>query len=253
MNLGILTAETYCLILAVTFMASFIHGSVGLGFPMIATPLLAFLVDMHTAILVTLIPTLLINMLSIRDISLLKSNLKIYWPLGVYAFLGSLLGAIWLLETKSDFFEVILAFSMLIYLLTVYFNVKKLACIKERKNTSMMIFGLLGGVLGGSANVMAPIMIIFSIEMSLSVITSIQVFNYCFLMGKMAQIIVFSSYGSLNSANVVEILPVLVIVICGFFVGFKARRYLSPALYMRILHMMLLIMSMALIVGYYVN
>lgn len=50
---------------SVVLLAGFVHGTIGLGFPMIATPLLALLTDVETAILITLIPTTLINIISI--------------------------------------------------------------------------------------------------------------------------------------------------------------------------------------------
>jgi len=51
----------------ISFFAAFIHGSVGLGFPMVATPLLALFTDIQTAIIVTLIPSLLTNLISIKS------------------------------------------------------------------------------------------------------------------------------------------------------------------------------------------
>ena len=47
----------------IIFISSLVHGSIGFGFPMIATPLLAIVTDMKTAILYIAIPTLLINLL----------------------------------------------------------------------------------------------------------------------------------------------------------------------------------------------
>ena len=49
------------------FAAAFIHGSIGFGFPLVATPLLAIVTDMQTAIILTLIPTLLVNLISIAS------------------------------------------------------------------------------------------------------------------------------------------------------------------------------------------
>ncbi|MEZ4692943.1 MAG: hypothetical protein R2837_02810 [Aliarcobacter sp.] len=44
----------------ILFVSSLVHGSIGFGFPMLATPLLAMVTDMKTAILYIAIPTLLL-------------------------------------------------------------------------------------------------------------------------------------------------------------------------------------------------
>ena len=41
---------------AITLFAGAVHGTLGLGFPMTATPLRALLVDVRSAILITLLP-----------------------------------------------------------------------------------------------------------------------------------------------------------------------------------------------------
>ena len=45
--------------------AAFVHGIFGFGFPLLATPLLALFFPLPTAILMTLVPTLAINLGSI--------------------------------------------------------------------------------------------------------------------------------------------------------------------------------------------
>ena len=58
--------EALIFIAVVFLLAAFIHGSIGFGFPMVATPLLALFTDIQTGIVLTLIPTLLVNLISIK-------------------------------------------------------------------------------------------------------------------------------------------------------------------------------------------
>jgi uncharacterized membrane protein YfcA len=60
-------------IVAVMLFAGLIHGTLGLGFPMVATPILATMMDVRSAILVTLLPTMAVNIASIVNN---KSTLK---------------------------------------------------------------------------------------------------------------------------------------------------------------------------------
>jgi len=45
--------------------AGLVHGTLGMGFPVVATPLLSLVVDVRTAILLTLLPTVAVNVGSI--------------------------------------------------------------------------------------------------------------------------------------------------------------------------------------------
>jgi hypothetical protein len=56
---------TAAAIVAVAVIGGLAHGTMGLGFPLIATPLVALLLDVKTAVLVTVIPNIAVNLLSI--------------------------------------------------------------------------------------------------------------------------------------------------------------------------------------------
>ncbi len=59
--------ELILIISATLFVAGILHGSIGFGFPLIATPIIALFTDMQTAIFFTLIPTVLVNIISIKS------------------------------------------------------------------------------------------------------------------------------------------------------------------------------------------
>ena len=50
---------------AVMAFSGLVHGTLGLGFPLVSTPLIALLVDVRSAILLTLLPTVAVNIASI--------------------------------------------------------------------------------------------------------------------------------------------------------------------------------------------
>jgi len=51
-------------VVGVMLFAGLVHGTLGLGFPMVATPILATMMDVRSAILVTLLPTMAVNIAS---------------------------------------------------------------------------------------------------------------------------------------------------------------------------------------------
>ena len=50
----------------IVLLAGFFHGVVGFGFPMIATPLFVLFLDLKQAVLYTLFPTLITNVVSLK-------------------------------------------------------------------------------------------------------------------------------------------------------------------------------------------
>ena len=48
-------------VVPVMIFAGLVHGALGLGFPMVATPLIALFVDVRIAIVITLLPTAVVT------------------------------------------------------------------------------------------------------------------------------------------------------------------------------------------------
>lgn len=65
----------------ILFFSSLVQGSIGFGFPLISTPLLAMITDMKTAILYVVIPTLLINVVSLFSVGDILKAFKRFIPL----------------------------------------------------------------------------------------------------------------------------------------------------------------------------
>ena len=49
---------------AVMLLAGFAHGAIGFGFPLVATPMLTLVLDLKTTILVSLVPTMVMTLIS---------------------------------------------------------------------------------------------------------------------------------------------------------------------------------------------
>ena len=60
-----LSVWTWVLLVGIFCFAGLVHGTLGLGFQMMATPLLAMITDVRSAVLITLIPTMAVNIVSI--------------------------------------------------------------------------------------------------------------------------------------------------------------------------------------------
>jgi hypothetical protein len=64
-ELAPLTWDLIWLAAPAILLAGLVHGTFGIGFPMIATPLLALFTDVFSAVLICVIPTMSVNLMTI--------------------------------------------------------------------------------------------------------------------------------------------------------------------------------------------
>src|SRR6516225_11333444 len=89
-------------IIAIIVIAGLAHGTIGFGFPLVSTPLVALLVDIKTAVLVTVLPNITVNVISILRGGNWRASIGRYWPLAVWVVLGTLIGSHLLLTVRHE-------------------------------------------------------------------------------------------------------------------------------------------------------
>ena len=230
----------------IIFFSSLVHGSIGFGFPMIATPLLAMVTDMKTAILYIAIPTLLINLISIYSEGNFLQAVKKFYPLALIGMIGSAIGTQILIYSSSELFKLLLAFSIFLYLFIQKFKIQ-MHWIREKKIISMVVFGLFAGIIGGLTNVMASILIIYSLESKHTKKEVIQSTNLCFLFGKVIQIVLFTLHGSFNQELLTISFSSLVVVLFAMFIGLRVKDKILQESYRKVVKVVLFLIACVLV------
>jgi uncharacterized membrane protein YfcA len=181
----------------ITGFAGLVHGAIGLGFPLIATPLLALMTDVRMAILLLLLPTAVINLANVLHGRHWEDSLGRYWPLAIYGAVGSVIGTRMLIVMDPEPFRLVMAVVLIVYL-----NAERLGIgmgwVHRYPQAAFAVFGLAAGILAGTVNVMLPALIILALEIRMPKTVMIQVFNFCFLVGKLTQGGVFLHAGLLD-------------------------------------------------------
>ena len=80
-------------IVLVTMLSGYIQGLLGVGYPMLATPLLSLLVDLRTAIIVTVPTILLLTIYLVLRGGNLRESIGRFWYMPVCMIGGGLIGA----------------------------------------------------------------------------------------------------------------------------------------------------------------
>lgn len=230
----------------IIFFSALVQSTIGFGFPMIATPLLAMMTDMKTAIIYVAIPTLLLNLSALIIEGNFLKTIKRFYPLAIMAMIGSAIGTQILLYSNSEMFKLLLAISILFYLFSQKISFE-MPWIRSKPNLATFIFGLSAGIIGGLTNVMALVLIIYSIEAKYDKKEIIQSTNLCFMFGKIIQIIIFIVHGSFTQEILETSLYNLFIVAICIIIGFNLRKKIDSKSYFRLIKGFLFLMAIALI------
>src|SRR5436189_2682297 len=92
MPLESLSPWIYAWLVFAIVLASLIHGALGFGFPFVATPLIAIALDMHTAVVTLVVPTLAITVVNIAKSGPIIPVLRRFWRMPFFALLGAAVG-----------------------------------------------------------------------------------------------------------------------------------------------------------------
>ena len=95
----------------VIFLSALVQSTIGFGFPMIATPLLAMVTDMKTAVIYVAIPTLVLNLSVLIIEGNFLQTIKRFYLLAIIAMIGSAIGTQILIYSNSEIFKFLLAIS----------------------------------------------------------------------------------------------------------------------------------------------
>ena len=241
------------MVVSVMLFAGLVHGTLGLGFPMVATPMLAVSFDVRSAILITLFPTVAVNLMSIWNSRETLHEVRRYSALIGFTLLGSIVGAYVLAITDPDPFRLLLAGLILLYLWTNQTGRVSLEWIKSHLILAMMVFGLLAGLSGGTTNVMVAILIIFFLSLNVPRMIMVPALNSCFLVGKISQIAVLSIAGLVTMSLIVETAPLALAAVAALIFGQRLREKIAIEVYRRILQILLGVLAMVLTVQFLVS
>ncbi len=230
----------------ILMLAAFGHGALGFGFPLIATPLLVLMMDMRSAILLTLVPTVIVNMASLLGERHWREALRTFWPIPVFTIVGSYLGTQVLLSVNPEPFRLLLALVLIAYLLSDHFH--KTDKKRHVPRWGMALFGIALGLMAGVTNVFAPAIIVFALFTRMDATLMVATFNMSFLTSKVGQISGFVINDAFTAEAVELTLWALPPVLISLWFGIQLRKRIHQESYKRILKIALWVIT-ALLIG----
>jgi len=238
-----LTAWAIAWIALVVLVSGFTQGVIGFGFPILATPLLALALDIKTAILLVLLPTLAVTVISALRGGNLRASIGRYWYMPPCIAAGSYIGTRFLIGADPAPFVLVLALVLIVWLNLERFTKLDLSLVRRYPHPFAIVFGLAAGALEATANVAGPLLIIYFALVGLAPHTMIQALNFCFVFGKGAQFATWTVAGGITAAQWLTLAPTVPLAIATLFAGERIRLRLSRAAYVAWLRRFLWLMS----------
>lgn len=238
---------TAAAIVAIAVVGGLAHGTMGLGFPMIATPLVALLVDVKTAVLVTVIPNIAVNLLSILRGGRWGKSVGRHWPVAAWVVCGTVLGSRLLISAPSAPLQLLLAAMLVVYLEQHRLRLLDWSFIARSPRASGLGFGLVAGVLSGAVNIAAPPLVIYFMSLGLEPVAMTQVLNLCFVAGKATQAASLGASQPGAARLLVISLPLTAIAATAVLAGMRVQSRMLPQTYQKLLRATLWAMAFLLI------
>jgi uncharacterized protein len=228
-------------------LSGFAHGALGFGFPIVATPLVALVVDIKSAIaLLAPITLVLVVISALRGVALM-SILREFWFVPVATAAGAWVGTRILLAAPPEPFVLILALVILLYLNVDRLGRGKSELVQRLRPAFGVAFGFVAGVFEAVANVAGPVLLIYFMLLGLAPAQMVQTLNLCFSMGKGAQTATWAMSGQISAATWLLIGGLSVPSVAALFAGMRVRHRIDAATYRRWLRGALWVMAGLLI------
>jgi uncharacterized membrane protein YfcA len=227
---------------AIITLACFVQAVAGFGLPMIATPVLVALFGIRAAV-----PLMAIIILELQIFMIIRYhmalNIRTVWRISVAAVLGIPIGVLFLSRIPEAITITLLGLILIFYVLYSLFNLPVPAL---NRPTWAYFIGFLSGVGGGAYNIAAPPIIIYADTQRWGPELFKANLQGCFLIITVVAILTHSLSGNVTGDILQKSLITLPFVLVGALAGFYLDRFINPAVFRKIVLVLLLILGINL-------
>ena len=223
-----------------------VKGTIGFGMPMVALPLIAFIIPATTAMILLCAPILLTNFLQMK----IKEGISSYrfLPMIICLIIGLIIGARLILEINLNTITQIIAVSIIFAALVncIGFKIENINKSKERIITSIIGFG--SGILGGLSTFYGPPMLAYLVAADLPKEKFVRTVSTIYFIGS------FPLYGSLiyyGFATKLDLMMSLFLIIPAFIsqqIGAKIRNKINQKQFRNCILVTLIILGISLFI-----
>ncbi|HWP57236.1 MAG TPA: sulfite exporter TauE/SafE family protein [Candidatus Acidoferrales bacterium] len=226
--------------------AAFVKGTTGMGFPVIATPTVALLLDIRTAVTILILPNLIMDLTQIVRGRIPYEIFRRFSGMFLSTVLGVFLGTMVLVTLPLWILNLTLGVIVLAFVISNIFHPEfHIPPHQEKKLSPVM--GLVGGFLNGMTNAAGPALAIYLYSLKLAKVDFIKAIATIFIVTKASQLAAVSTWNLLNASTLKLSLAVTVLVLLGFYAGLKTQDRVNQRLFNRGLLALLFVIGLVLV------
>jgi len=245
-----MSLEVLIFLALVCLLAGWVHGALGFGFPLVATPLAALMIDMKSAITLLAPVTLVLVILSALRGGRLGDLVRRFWFMPVGIALGAWLGTRLLLAVPPEPFMLVLALVLLVYLNLERLGRGESAAVQRLRAPLGFLFAFVAGVCEAIANVAGPILFVYFMLLGAAPSQVVQTLNMCFTVGKGSQVATLAAAGALSAATWAAVAGLAVPSVVALVAGMRVRDRIDAQTYRAWLRKALWVMVVLLLLQF---
>ena len=232
---------------AALLFAAFVKGATGMGFPLIATPTVALLLDIRIAVTILILPNIVMDITqTVRGGIPIEIFRRFAWliaPTIIGVFLGTMV------LVKLPLWILNLCLGIMVFVFVLSHILKFEFDISPRLESFLSPpVGFISGFLNGMTNAAGPSLAIYLISLKLEKKTFIKSIATIFVTTKLSQLIAVSTWNLFNWSTLTLSMQVLLFTLIGFYAGLKTQDRVNQKTFTRGLLGLLTVIGVTLIV-----
>lgn len=237
-ELGVPIDARLLLVWGAIFLGSYSKGVVGLGVPMIATPIIASLYDLPTAVAVVALPMLL------SDLPFVILGLRHYreatrvTPFVLLGLVGIFIGAQLLVTVDDRLLAAVLGTVIAVFVVTSWFHVLPVLSRRTARIVGPPL-GLVAGVIQGSAGASGPLTAMYLFSLGIPRHVFVFTVNAIFQVLDTTQFAALWRLGLYASGLMWLAVLSCVPMAIGLVLGFKTQQYVNDEAFRRVILILL--------------
>jgi uncharacterized membrane protein YfcA len=237
---------TYAFVGVALLFAAFVKGATGLGFPLIATPTVALLWDIRTAVTILILPNLFMDSAQLFRGGIPYEVFRRCAGLIAPTIIGVFLGTMVLVKLPLWVLNLCLGALVLVFVIS---GMLKLDLAISARAEKMLgpVFGFVGGFLNGMTNAAGPTLAIYFYSLRVEKRLFVKSIATVFVLTKITQLLAISTWNLFNWQTVTLSVQVLLFTLVGFYAGMKTQDRVNQGMFNRGLMVLLFAVGLILI------
>jgi uncharacterized protein len=239
----VLDPQTVLICAAALFLGGFTKGIAGLGLPMIAIPLLAFAVNLPTAVALLVLPTVVSNLFQAFQRGAFVPVVRRFWPFLVVFLPAIAVGAQLLVSVDERILYVALGIAILAITALIRLA-PRFAISRPAERWLSPLVGAVAGLLGGASSLFGPVIMIYLLTLRMDKTEYIATVSLLYCTGAAAFGIALTAVGAFGLHQALFSALALMPVFAGMLIGQKIGDRLDRRNFERTLHVLYLLTAL---------